>query len=66
MLNEKYDIVTNLLVLNNVNAIRLLCLFFKIKYAILNCILDFFYTKNQNHCRSQPANQFKKRIDWRI
>lgn len=37
-----------------------LCLFSKVKYAIYNCVLDFFYTIKEKHCRGPPPINSKK------
>lgn len=47
-------------------TIEYLCLFIKIKHAVFCCVLDFFYTLKEKHCRSPPpVDSLKKRIDWR-
>lgn len=47
------------------NTIEYLCLFIKIKHAVFYCVLDFFYTQKEKHCRSPPQSIRQKRIDWR-
>ncbi len=61
--SRNVKVISKVFALKNVN-IRYLCLL-EIKSAIMCCIFDFFYTLKEQHCRSPPANQFKKRIDWR-
>lgn len=39
---------------------KFLCLFFKVKYAVCFCVLDFFCAIKQKKCRSPPFIQFKK------
>lgn len=36
-------------------SIRYLCLFQKIKCAIVCCMFDFFYSLKEKHCRSPPS-----------
>lgn len=62
-ISRNVTVTLQVFALKNVN-IRYLCLF-QIKCAIIRCIFDFFYTLKEKHCRSPPASQFKKRIDWR-
>lgn len=45
--------------LNGVNSAEL-CLFFKIKCAILNCVLDFFHFITEIHCRSPTGQSIQK------
>lgn len=41
---------------------RLLCLFLRIKYAVISCVLDFFCTI-ELHCRS-PPKFISKNLKW--
>ena len=45
------------------NTIEYLCLFIKIKYAVFCCVLDFFYTMKEEHCRSPPSINSQK-TNW--
>lgn len=65
MWGRSYGVRIELLfVLQNINIISL-CLFSKIKNAMSNCVLDFFYTIKEKHCRSPPSINSKIWIDWR-
>lgn len=45
--------------LDGVNSDEL-CLFSKIKCAILNCVLDFFHFRTEIHCRSPTGQSIQK------
>jgi len=45
--------------LKSVNKV-VLCLFFEIKYAIFNCVLDFFLFTIEIHCRSPTGQSIQK------
>lgn len=57
MWSRKYGIKIELLFV--VQNRILLCLFSKIKYAMFNCVLDFFYSLKEKHCRSPPPINLK-------
>lgn len=57
MWSRKCDIKIELLFV--VQNRILLCLFLKIRYAMFNCVLDFFYSLREKHCRSPPPINLK-------